>query len=126
MTKAKISILCFGIEVVFLILTRTLFAASNSVASCGSAITSSGTWILTQNLTCTEDGIDVQAGNVVLKLNGFTITGPGTSAGTNGILIASSGDANLNKVSVLGPGTITNFQNGIVFQGTNGGGAVDG
>src|SRR5262249_6802986 len=119
------SILCFGIEVVFLILAQSLHAASNSVASCGTAITNSGTWTLTQNLTCTGDGIDVQTGNVVLKLNGFTITGPGMNAGTNGILIASSGGANLNKVAILGPGTITNFQNGIVFQGTNGGGAVD-
>ena len=125
MTKAKISILCFGIEVVFLTLTQTLLAASNSVASCGNAITNSGTWTLTQNLTCTGDGIDVQAGNIVLTLNGFTITGPGANAGTNGILIASSGGRNLNKVTVLGPGAITNFENGIVFQGTNGGGAVD-
>lgn len=125
MTSAKISILCtLGIKVVFLTLTPTIVAASNSVASCGSAITSPGTWTLTQNLTCTGDGIDVQAGNVILKLNGFTITGPGTNAGT-GVLVASSDGTSLNKVTVLGPGTIRNFQNGIVFQGTNGGGAVD-
>src|SRR5215469_3209406 len=125
MTKAKISILCtLGIKIVFLTLTPTIAAAANSVTSCGSTITSSGTWTLTQNLTCTGDGIDVQAANVILKLNGFTITGPGTNAGT-GVLVASSEGTSLNKVTVLGPGTITNFQNGIVFQGTNGGGAVD-
>jgi len=125
MTKAKISILCtLAIKVVFLTLTPTTAAAANSVTSCGSTITSSGTWTLAQNLTCTGDGIDVQVANVILKLNGFTITGPGTNAGT-GVLVASSEGTSLNKVTVLGPGTITNFQNGIVFQGTNGGGAVD-
>jgi len=125
MTKAKIDILrTLVIKVVFLTLMPTILAASNSVSSCGSAITSSGTWTLTQNLTCTGDGIDVQAGNVILKLNGFTITGPGTNAGA-GVLVASPEGTRLNKVTVVGPGTITNFQNGIVFQGTNGGGAVD-
>jgi len=125
MTNAKITIVRTRvIKVMFLILIPTILAASNSVSSCGSAITNSGTWTLTQNLTCTGNGIDVQAGNVILKLNGFTITGPGTNAGT-GVLVASSEGTRLNKVTLVGPGTITNFQNGIVFQGTNGGGAVD-
>jgi parallel beta-helix repeat protein len=126
MVKTKISIPCtFGIGVVFLTLTSTLLAASNSVASCGTIITSPGTWTLTQNLTCPGDGIDVQAGNVTLKLNGFTITGPGTNAGTNGVLFASPNGLTLDNVTILGPGTITKFQDGIVFQGTNGGGSVD-
>jgi len=125
MTKAKISILrTLATKLAFLTLVPTILAAPNSVSSCGSAITSSGTWTLTQNLTCMGDGIDVQAGNVILKLNGFTITGPGTNTGT-GVLVASSDGTSLNKVTIIGPGTITNFQNGIAFQGTNGGGAVD-
>lgn len=124
--NAKVTILCrFSLGVILLMLTGRPLAASNIVNSCGIAITQAGTWTLSQNLTCTGDGIDVQVGNVILKLNGFTITGPGTSAGTNGVLVASSGGTSLNKVTVLGPGTITNFQNGIVFQGTNDGGAVD-
>src|SRR5215467_3535879 len=123
MTKAKISILgTLATKVVFLTLVPTILAASNSVSSCGSVITRSGTWTLTQNLTCTGDGIDVQAANVILKLNGFTITGPGSNTGT-GVLVASSEGTSLNNVTVVGPGTITNFQNGITFQGTHGGGA---
>jgi hypothetical protein len=49
----------------------------------------------------------------------------GMNGVTNGVLVATSERANLNKVTVVGRGTITNFQNGIVFQGTNGAGAVD-
>ena len=124
--KPKISILCaLSINMVLLAMTGNLVAASNVVAACGTAITSSGTWTLSQNLTCTGDGIDVEVSNVILKLNGFTITGPGANVATNGILIASSDGSSLNTVTILGPGTITNFQNGIVFHGTNAGGAVD-
>ena len=124
--NAKVTILCrFSLGMILLMLTGRPLAASNIVDSCDIVITRAGTWTLSQNLTCAGDGIDVQVGNVILNLNGFTITGPGTSAGTNGVLVASSGGTSLNKVTVLGPGTVTNFQNGIAFQGTKGGGAVD-
>lgn len=109
-----------------LILTANLCAASNSITTCGTAITTSGTWTLKQNLTCTGDGIDIQAGNVILMLEGFTISGPGTNSATNGVLVSTAPTGlTTNEVTILGPGTITNFQNGIQFQGTHGGGAVD-
>ena len=108
-----------------LMLPENLFAAFNSVTACGTDITSSGTWTLTQNLTCTGDGIDIQADKVVLMLNGFTITGPGTNSGSNGVSVVSAAGSGLSGVTILGPGTIKNFQNGVLFQGTHGGGAVD-
>lgn len=115
----------FGIGLLLITLTTSVFAAPNSVTACGTAITSSGTWTLTKNLTCTDDGVDIQASNVILMLNGFTITGSGTNSGTNGVLVLSGAGSSLSEVTILGPGTITNFQNGIFFQGTHGGGAVD-
>jgi hypothetical protein len=51
-------------------------------------------------------------------LNGFTITGPGTNAGTNGVSFASPNGLTLDNATILGPGTITKFQDGIVFQVT--------
>jgi len=107
-----------------MVLAGACFAAQ-TVSACGTAITTSGTWILSQNLTCSGAGVDIQVGNVTLKLNGFTIAGPGANSGANGVLVASSAGVGVKKVTILGPGTIADFQNGITFQGTNGGGAVD-
>jgi parallel beta-helix repeat protein len=124
MRRGSFMLRAFSIGVACLVLPGNCFAAQ-TVSACGTAITTSGTWILLQNLTCSGAGIDVQVGNVTLKLNGFTITGPGANSGTNGVLVASSAGLGMKKVTILGPGTIADFQNGITFQGTNGGGAVD-
>ena len=109
-----------------LILPASMFAASNVVTMCGIVITSPGTWTLANNLTCAGEGIDIQVSNVILKLNGFIISGPGASSGNgNGVLIVSSGGTGLKMVTILGPGTVTNFPAGIAFTGATGGGAVD-
>lgn len=109
-----------------LVLSGGLAAATNSVTACSTVITAPGTWILENNLSCTGDAIDIQSNHVTLKLNGFAITGPGSSNGSaNGVLVASSGGTSLKDVTILGPGTITMFPSGITFTGTNGGGAVD-
>lgn len=56
-------------------------------------ISQSGSYVLTENITVTNtgvDGISVQADNVTIDLNGFTITGPGAGSG-NGISQAWTG-----------------------------------
>ena len=112
--------------VLLLITPAHLFARANPVTTCGTLITTSGTWALANNLTCTGDGIDIQVSNVTLKLNGFVISGPGASSGSaSGILIASAGNRSLSNVTILGPGTVTNYPSGINFTGTSGGSAVD-
>src|SRR3954471_15320412 len=50
-------------------------SATAFITSCGYQITAPGTYILTQNLACSSDGIDVRASNVHLVLAKHTLTG---------------------------------------------------
>jgi len=106
-----------------LALPATLLAA-NTVTTCGTVIAIPGTWTVVNNLNCAGVGVAIQVNNVVLKLNGFTITGPGTAAGT-GVLVVSPAGFGLKNVKIVGPGTITNFAAGILLLGTAGGGVTD-
>jgi parallel beta-helix repeat protein len=96
---------------------------SHTITTCGTVITSPGTYTVANNLTCAGDGVDIQSNSVTLKLNGFIIAG--RSPGAGGVVVVSSTGAGLKSVTILGPGVIRNFGTGISFQGTNGGGAVD-
>jgi parallel beta-helix repeat protein len=90
------------------------------ITSCGT-ISASGRYVLQADLSCAADGIDIQANNVKLFLNGHTITGPGVSSGATGVYV---GDPEYKNVTILGPGTITNFSQGVIFDGTVGGGLI--
>ena len=71
-------------------------------------ITSSGMYYFTDNIVCgTADAnaIDVQAENVTIDMRGFSLVGPGPSAGTSGHGIHSGSD----NVRVL-DGSILNFR----------------
>lgn len=115
-----------ALALLLLILPTNLSAGTNSVTACGTVITTAGTWKLTNNLTCSGDAVEIQISSVNLKLNGFTITGPGADSGSaHGILIVSSAGTGLKSVTILGPGTVTAFPDGVIFNGTNGGGVVD-
>ena len=84
--------------------------------SCGQVITQNV--ILTSNLNCAEsDGLIVDAGNIVIDLNGHTISGPDVDSDTKtssktGIVIP-----NVNNV-VVQDGTIEGFQAGILMTGS--------
>jgi parallel beta-helix repeat protein len=106
-----------------LALPATLLAA-NTVTTCGTVIAIPGTWTVVNNLNCPGLGVAIQVNNVVLKLNGFTIAGPGPASGT-GVLVVSSAGFGLKNVRIVGPGAITNFAAGIFFLGTIGGGVTD-
>ena len=84
--------------------------------SCGQVITQNA--ILTSNLNCAEsDGLIVNAGDIVIDLNGHTISGPDVDSDTQtsskvGIMIP-----NMNNV-VVQDGTIEGFQAGILMTGS--------
>jgi hypothetical protein len=79
------------------------------IASLPYTITTSGNYELTGNLTANgTDGIDVKASNVVINLNGFSISQ--SSSGNNyGVL-----DTSYSNV-VVENGTISGFAIGIIF-----------
>ena len=103
---------------------RQAFSATNHITSCGTNVTTSGLWVVDNDLTCTGNGINVQIGNVTLKLQGHTLTGPSASDTSIGVWVATASSLGVKNVTILGPGKITNFGHGIVFSATVGGGAV--
>jgi len=84
--------------------------------SCGQVITQNV--VLTSNLNCADtDGLIVNAGDVVIDLNGHTISGPDIDSDTQtsskvGIMIP-----NVNNV-VVQDGTIEGFQAGVLMTGS--------
>jgi parallel beta-helix repeat protein len=99
--------------------TATPQSASQPLAispSCGQVITQNV--ILTSNLNCAEsDGLIVGASDIVVDLNGHTISGPDVDSDTQtsskvGIMIP-----NMNNV-VVQDGTIEGFQAGILMTGS--------
>lgn len=67
-------------------------------------ISTSGSYYLTGNLTCSGNGITVDFNNVTIDLQGFTITGNGSGSG-----VYMVGRSNVE----IRNGTIQNFQEGI-------------
>jgi Periplasmic copper-binding protein (NosD) len=88
-------------------------ASSSSSAACGQVV--SGVVNLTANLNCSGDGIIVGGPNTVINMNGFSITGPGQDSSKVGIMVP-----NVDNVVVNGPGSISNFQAGVLLTGANG------
>src|SRR5918996_6003540 len=84
-----------------------------SNAACGQVV--SGVVNLTANLNCSGDGIIINSPNTVINMNGFSITGPGQDSSKVGIMVP-----NVDNVVVNGPGSISNFQAGVLLTGANG------
>lgn len=87
--------------------------SSSSSAACGQVV--SGVVNLTANLNCSGDGIIVGGPNTVINMNGFSITGPGQDSSKVGIMVP-----NVDNVVVNGPGSLSNFQAGVLLTGANG------
>ena len=88
-------------------------APSSSSAACGQVV--SGVVNLTANLNCSGDGIIVGGPNTVINMNGFSITGPGQDSSKVAIMVP-----NVDNVVVNGPGSLSNFQAGVLLTGANG------
>jgi parallel beta-helix repeat protein len=92
---------------------QQLLSSSSSNVACGQVV--SGLVNLTSNLNCSGDGIIVGGPNTVINMNGFSITGPGQESSKVGIMVP-----NVDNVVVNGPGSISNFQAGVLLTGANG------
>ena len=93
--------------------------AVTPIASCPFTISASGNYIVTADLlTCAGDGIDINASNVTVNLNGHIITGSATVLGT-GIAVNTSGSPRLNHIGISGPGLIESFGGGIFIQNSD-------
>ena len=97
--------------------------AGTPISACGTTITKSGTYTLTQDLSSSSgDCIDIQVSDVTLKLNGHNISGGG---GSNGVSVQSLTGLSLNNVFVIGKGTISGFFIGIqLFSGISRSGVI--
>jgi parallel beta-helix repeat protein len=85
---------------------------SNS-ASCGEFV--EGLVELNSDLNCSGDGLIVGADGTTIRLNRHTITGPGPDSSKVGVSVG-----NQDGVRIEGPGTIEQFQAGILASGAEG------
>ena len=82
-------------------------------AACGQVV--SGLVNLTANLDCSGDGLIIGGDNTVVYMNGYSITGPGPDSSKVGIMVPNN-----DNVVINGPGSISNFQAGVLVTGANG------
>jgi parallel beta-helix repeat protein len=69
---------------------------------------------LTSNLQCAGDGLIVGADHTIINLNGYKLMGPGKDSSKVGIMIPATDD-----VQVVGPGSISGFQAGVLMTGAH-------
>jgi nitrous oxidase accessory protein NosD len=82
-------------------------------AACGQVV--EGLVELTSNLNCNGDGLIIGDDSTTIRLNGHTIRGPGPDSSKVGISVG-----NENGVTIEGPGTIEQFQAGVLASGAEG------
>ena len=70
---------------------------------------------LNSNLNCSGDGLIVGGDDTTIRLNGHTIMGPGPDSSKVGVSVG-----NQDGVRIEGPGTIEQFQAGILASGAEG------
>lgn len=81
--------------------------------ACGQVV--EGLVELNSNLNCSGDGLIVGADGTTIRLNDHTIMGPGLDSSKVGIAVGNQDD-----VRIEGPGTIEQFQAGILASGAEG------
>jgi parallel beta-helix repeat protein len=84
-----------------------------TTSACGQVI--EGLVELNSNLNCSGDGLIVGGDDTTIRLNGYTITGPGPDSSKVGVSVG-----NQDGVRIEGPGTIEQFQAGILASGAEG------
>jgi parallel beta-helix repeat protein len=85
---------------------------TTTAAACGQV--ASGLVELTADLNCSGDGIIISNPNTVVNLNGYSIIGPGRDSSKVGVMVS-----NVDNVEVNGPGSISNFQAGVLINGVD-------
>ena len=84
-----------------------------TTAACGQVV--EGLVDLNSNLNCSGDGLIVGGDDTTIRLNGHTIMGPGPDSSKVGVSVG-----NQDGVRIEGPGTIEQFQAGILASGAEG------
>ena len=84
------------------------------ISACGNLL-QSGTYNLTQNLTTTADCLQIKKDDIIINMNGYTISGDGGD-GDYGI----DNSLDKNNLIVNGEGIISNFDSAIYSCGDNG------
>jgi parallel beta-helix repeat protein len=84
-----------------------------TTASCGEFV--EGLVELNSDLDCSGDGLIVGTDETTVRLNGHTITGPGPDSSKVGVSVG-----NQDGIRIEGPGTIEQFQAGILASGAEG------
>ena len=84
-----------------------------TTAACGQVV--EGLVELNSNLNCSGDGLIVGGDDTTIRLNGHTIMGPGPDSSKVGVSVG-----NQDGVRIQGPGTIEQFQAGILASGAEG------
>jgi nitrous oxidase accessory protein NosD len=84
-----------------------------TTSACGQVV--EGLVELNSNLNCSGDGLIVGSNDTTIRLNGYTITGPGPDSSKAGVSVG-----NQDGVRIEGPGTIEQFQAGIYAAGAEG------
>jgi parallel beta-helix repeat protein len=84
-----------------------------TTAACGQVV--EGLVELNSNLNCSGDGLIVGGDDTTIRLNDHTIMGPGPDSSKVGIAVG-----NQDGVRIEGPGTIEQFQAGILASGAEG------
>lgn len=92
-------------------------ATATSITTCGTVITIPGSYAVTQDLTgCPGHGIEIFASDVVLFLNGHTISGGPNSAYGINVGAATNFHGGVARVDIEGPGVVQNFAIGISLE----------
>jgi nitrous oxidase accessory protein NosD len=82
-------------------------------AACGQVV--EGLVELNSDLNCSGDGLIVGQDGTTIRLNGHTIRGPGPDSSKVGVSVG-----NEDRVRIEGPGTIEQYQAGILTSGAKG------
>jgi hypothetical protein len=106
-TMKRLSLLILLTGLLTAVSAGPAMAAPPMPVTCGSAITTPGEYVLAGDCTGIN-GIVIVSSDVHLKLNGHTMSGIGF--GSTGISAF-----NVSHVHIEGPGTITSWQDGILF-----------
>jgi parallel beta-helix repeat protein len=101
---------------------------TDGVPSCGSVVTEDVT--LQSDLKCDKNGLTVGADGITINLNGHTIESGKSRDNAMDAHINFGGDSgisvpNANHVTILGPGTIKGYENGVAFIGSSKGKVSD-
>lgn len=93
---------------------------ATSITTCGTIITAPGTYVLANNLSCSEDAIHVNASDVTLELGGFSISSScinGCTPTQTGVLASDPAGGPISNLKILAARGIGHFPIGVSLVG---------